>query len=96
MEHFEADDDVNVAVPDELRERAAAARDSYLDVMREVRAARLAALTEEPKCPEGCGGVLRQKCMWDYGPGCPRFDVCNAYGGDHRIRKHLEGLKGVK
>ena len=84
----------NEDLPPELAEARESAQRLMNAVESQVTAYRLSKLTEEPKCPECGAGVLRQKCMWDFGPSCPRHDVANAYGGDTAIYEHLEDISG--
>jgi hypothetical protein len=83
-EYYDPDDKkLNRNVPKALAAEVVALQDQLSAKLREVRAARLAGLKAMPKCPEsGCGvEVYRPKCPWEYGGGCPRHDVCTAYGG---------------
>jgi len=74
--------------PDLLAERNAA--EAVLEASnKRVRAARLVALTEEPKCPECGAGVMRPKCFYEMGGDCPRHDVVAAYGEVSAIRAQL-------
>jgi hypothetical protein len=76
-------------VPPELWAERDVALAVLQDVDRRIAAARLAALTEEPKCPECCSGVLRPKCFYELGGDCPRHEVVAAFGGSDAIRKRL-------
>lgn len=83
----EFDPDANV--PKELLDERDAALATLDDVKRRMAAARLATLSEEPKCPECGSGVLRAKCFYELGCGCPRFEVIDAFGGTTAIRTRL-------
>lgn len=81
--------DLMANVPAELWAERDAALAVLQDVDRRIKAARLAALTEEPTCPECGSGVLRPKCFYELGSDCPRRQVVDAYGGSTAIRQRL-------
>lgn len=86
-------DDLDANVPPELLAEREAALSVLHGVEGRIAQARLAALTEEPKCPE-CGSVvLRPKCFYELGGDCPRHEVVDAYGGHDALSRHLRALK---
>lgn len=54
--------------------------------------ARRGRLKEEPRCPECRGGVLRSKCFLELGPGCPRHEIVEYYGGNFALHRRLQEL----
>jgi hypothetical protein len=84
--YFDRDDKkLNGSVPKTLADEVVALEDQLSAKMREVRACRLAALTEMPKCPDCNAGVYRPKCFFELGGDCPRHEVVADYGGMHAL-----------
>jgi len=86
------EDDEDAGVPAELLAERDDLSKRLSAVNAKIAAARLSRLKKEPRCPECGAEVLRPKCMYEYGPNCPRHDVVALYGGGVAILEHLQSL----
>ncbi len=84
-DYFDPEDEINKDIPPILAAEIVALQNQLSGKMKEVRRLRLDGLTAMPKCPECGSEVYRPKCFHELGAGCPRHDICTAYGGMHAL-----------